>query len=136
MPHPHNLVALVSLLSLILVLGTGSGVAMARVKYGVQAPATTGHELFERAFRVQMNTLEQFVLFLPALWLFALYWNNRLAAALGLLWIVGRIAYWAGYVRDPKRREVGFGVGALATLILLVGGLIGAVRALIVTGGV
>ena len=134
MQEPHNLVALVTLFSLILFLATGMGVARARVKYGVTAPATTGDETFERHFRVQMNTLEQLVIFLPALWLFAIYWNDRVAALLGLIWLIGRVMYMTGYVADPKKRGAGFGIAGLASLVLLVGGLVGVGRVMMLTG--
>lgn len=136
MQDPHNLVALVTLFSLILLLATGIGVARARVKYGVAAPATTGHEVFERHFRVQMNTLEQIIVFLPALWLFAVYCNDPFAAMLGVIWLVGCVLYMVGYVRDPKQRGAGFGIAALASMVLLIGALAGVLRAMAVTGGV
>jgi glutathione S-transferase len=129
-------VTIVTILSLILFFYTGVRVAGARAKHGVAAPATTGHDVFERHFRVQMNTLEQLVMYLPSLWLFAFYWNQLIAAALGLVWIVGRIVYMQAYVADPKSRSMGFGITFMATVILMLGALIGAVRALMVTGGV
>lgn len=136
MTHSYNLVAVVTLLALILFVVTAIRVGGARAKHGVAAPATTGHEVFERHFRVQMNTLEQLVVFLPSLWLFNAYWSQYAAAGLGLVWVVARVGYMLGYVADPKKRELGFIVSFLATVILLLGGLIGAVRALAVTGGV
>ena len=102
-------------------------VARARGKYGVLAPATTGNEIFERHFRVQQNTLEQLILFLPGLYLFAHYFNPLWAAGLGLIYLIGRQVYSASYVKDPKTRSAGFGLSFLPTLALIVGGLIGAV---------
>ena len=134
MIQPHALVAVVTLLSLLLYLGLGFRVAGARRASGVAAPAMTGDPRLERAVRIQMNTLEWLPLYLPSLWLFAIYWNDRLAAALGVLWIIGRIVYAAGYTRDPARRGPGFAIQALATLILLIGALVGAVTAVLVTG--
>jgi len=101
-------------------------VARARGKYGVLAPATTGNEIFERHFRVQQNTLEQLILFLPGLYLFAHYFNPLWAAGLGLIYLIGRQVYSASYVKDPKTRSAGFGLSFLPTLALIVGGLIGA----------
>jgi glutathione S-transferase len=101
-------------------------VARARGKYGVPAPATTGNEIFERHFRVQQNTLEQLILFLPGLYLFAHYFNPLWAAALGLIYLIGRQVYSASYVNDPKTRSAGFGLTFLPTIVLIVGGLIGA----------
>ena len=101
-------------------------VGRARDKYGVLAPATTGNEIFERYFRVQQNTLEQLILFLPGLYLFAHYLNPLWAAGLGLIYLIGRQIYSASYVKDPKTRSAGFGLTFLPTLVLIVGGLIGA----------
>src|SRR5215212_1474058 len=110
MTKPHDWVTIVTILSLIIFMVTAIRVGGARAKHGVAAPATTGHEEFERHFRVQMNTLEQLVIYLPSLWLFAHYWNQLIAAALGLVWIVGRIIYMRAYVADPKTRSLGFGL--------------------------
>jgi len=101
----------------------------ARVKYGVQAPATTGHEIFERYYRVQQNTVEQLLIFLPSLWLFGLYINAVWGAAIGLLFVVGRVLYIRGYIADPSKRGPGFALGLLASLILALGGLGGAIVA-------
>jgi glutathione S-transferase len=109
----------------------GVAVSRARGMYKVPAPATTGNEIFERYFRVQMNTLEQLVIFIPSIWIFAHYVNASVAAALGALFIVGRIVYFRSYVKNPKSRALGFGLSALPTLILVAGGIIGAVRALL-----
>lgn len=120
----HPLVALVTLLALILFLWMSFRVASARTRFGVAAPATTGHPEFERHFRIQANTLEGLVVFVPALWLFALFAGNDLVAAgLGVVWIVGRVIYMVGYARAPERRAAGFGVQALALMALLFGAL-------------
>ena len=119
----HNLVALDTLVALALYLWMSIGVGRARATYGVEAPATTGHPDFERRFRIHMNTLEGLVVFLPSLWLFALYVSEPVAAALGAVWIAGRILYMVGYAKAAKSRGPGFGVQALAMLILLIGSL-------------
>lgn len=124
-------VALVTVLALIEFLIFGGLVGRARGKYGVAAPATAGNELFERYFRVQMNTLEQLVLFLPSLWVFASYVSPLSAAGLGVVFIVGRAIYAASYIRDPKSRGLGFALTALPTLALLLGGIVGAVGAIV-----
>ena len=98
----------------------------ARGRYGVKAPATTGNELFERYFRVQQNTLEQLVAFIPGLYLFAHYFNPLWAAAIGVIYLIGREIYAPSYVKDPAKRSAGFGLSFLPTLILIAGGLIGA----------
>jgi glutathione S-transferase len=119
----HNLVALDTLFALMLFFWMCVRVGGARARFGIAAPATAGHPEFERHFRVQMNTLEGLVVFLPSLWLFAVYVNEEVAAALGLVWIVGRILYMQGYVKDVKSRGLGFGIQALATLVLMLGSL-------------
>jgi len=123
----HSLVALVSLLALLLFLWMGLRVGSARSRLAVPAPATTGHPEFERHFRVQANTLEGLVVFLPALWLFAIFvggpYGDLIASGLGLIWIAGRVMYMLSYVKDPDKRGPGFGVQALATMILVFGAL-------------
>jgi len=98
----------------------------ARGRHGVPAPATTGDPTYERYFRVQMNTVEQLVLFLPGMVIFGHYVSAPGAAILGLVFIVGRALYARGYVQDPARRGPGFALTFLANAILLTGGLIGA----------
>ena len=119
----HNLVALVSLLSLLLYFYMGLQVGRGRSKYNVAAPAMTGNEDFERMVRVHLNTLEWLPLFLVSLWLFAVNWNDQVAAAVGAVWIVGRILYMTGYTRAANARSAGFGIQALATAVLLFGAL-------------
>ncbi|HEX7718676.1 MAG TPA: MAPEG family protein [Woeseiaceae bacterium] len=119
-------VAIVTALALFQFFAFSYWVGAARVKHGVHAPAITGHPEFERSFRVQQNTLEQLVAFLPALWIFGLYVHALIAAALGLLFIVGRFVYRTSYLKDPTTRSLGFGIGALSIIALLIGGLIGA----------
>jgi glutathione S-transferase len=96
-------------------------VAKARAKYGVKAPATTGNLDFERVFRVQMNTLEWLPIFLPSLWLFAIYVSDAIAAAIGLVWIIGRIVYMAGYTKSVPQRSPGFAIQSLAAVALWIG---------------
>lgn len=122
-------VAIVTVLALLQFFWLSVQVARARGRYGVAAPATTGHEVFERHFRVQMNTLEQLMLFLPALWLFASYISPLWAAALGMVFILGRAIYAISYVRDPKSRALGFALTAFPIFVMLIGILIWAVRA-------
>lgn len=105
----------------------GGLVGRARAKYQIAAPATIGNPIFERYFRVHYNTLEQLVCFIPGMLLFAIYVNATAAAVLGVIFIIGRIFYLRGYVEDPKKRGPGFGLSMIATVILLLGGLGGAV---------
>ena len=122
-----QLVAIVTVLALIEYIVLGIQVGQARGRYGVAAPATTGHPIFERYFRVHQNTLEQLIVFVPALWLFARYVSAPLAAGLGIVFIVARILYARGYVAEPKKRQAGSILTAATTALLLLGGLIGAV---------
>jgi len=126
-----NYVAIVTVLALLEFWWLGALVGRARGKYQIAAPAITGHEIFERQFRVHMNTLEQLIVFLPAMWMFGSYFDDRWAAGLGLVFIAGRAVYAKSYVRDPKSRSLGFAMSSIPTIILLVGTLFGAVRALI-----
>jgi glutathione S-transferase len=132
--QPHSLVAIVTLLSLLLYAAMGIAVGRARGKSGIHAPAMTGDPLLERTIRVQANTLEWLPIFLVSLWLFALYWNDLVAAGLGLVWIVGRVLYGRGYVADPGKRETGFMIQALACAVLLFGALGRIVYVMAVTG--
>jgi glutathione S-transferase len=122
MPYVHIVIAL-ALLEFFLF---GVAVARARATYRVMAPATAGHEVFERYFRVQMNTLEQLVIFVPSILMFGVYVNAWLAAALGLTFIIGRAVYFVGYVRAAEGRHLGFVLSAVPNLVLLGGGLAGA----------
>jgi glutathione S-transferase len=124
MPH---YTAIVTLLAVGFYFFTGLAVGKARVKFAVKAPATVGHPDFERAFRVQMNTLEWMPIFLPSLWLFALYVSDIAAAAIGVVWIFGRILYFRGYIAAAEKRGTGFRVQALAASVLFVGALGGIV---------
>ena len=128
------LVFLVIALVLVEYMLFGWQVARARVRYQVPAPATTGNEVFERYYRVQMNTLEQLVVVLPAMLIFWHYWGAPLTALLGLLFIVGRAMYFFGYTQAPARRHAGFVVSSIPTVILIVGAILGALRALITHG--
>jgi uncharacterized membrane protein YecN with MAPEG domain len=123
-------VALVTLLLLLQYLTFSILVGAARGKSGIKAPAVTGDADFERAYRVQMNTLEQLVLTLPALWLSGLYFSPMVAALLGLAFFLGRVLYRAGYVKDPQKRGAGFGIGLLASIGLVLTALWGVIGAL------
>ena len=125
-----GLPAFVTVLALVTYQATVLNVGRARALHGVQAPATTGAEPFERALRVQLNTLEQLVFFLPAFWLASLLDSASVAAALGFLWVGGRIAYAVGYLQEAKKRGPGFGIAFLASAVLLVMALVGSVRTL------
>jgi uncharacterized membrane protein YecN with MAPEG domain len=123
MLQPHLLVALVTLLSLLVYFWMSLRVAQARGKSGIAAPAMTGDPLLERAVRAHYNTLEWLPIFLPSMWLFAIYWNDMVAAAMGMVWIIGRVVYALGYAADPAKRSTGFLIQSLAVAVLLFGGL-------------
>ena len=108
-------------------------VGKARVTYKVAAPATTGNEVFERYFRVQMNTLELLVMFVPAMYIFGQYWGGYLAAALGAVYLVGRLIYFTSYVKDPKSRSMGYGLSVTPIMVMVVGAIVGAIRAAVLT---
>jgi glutathione S-transferase len=118
-----HLTALVTCLAILVYFFTGVEVARARATFDVKAPAISGNPDFERVFRVQMNTLEWLPIFLPALWLFAVYVSDAVAAALGVVWIVGRILYLTGYSQAADKRGLGFGIQAGAATVLWIGAL-------------
>ena len=124
-------VAIVTVLALLQFFWFGWQVGVARGKYNIHAPAISGNEMFERVFRVHMNTQEQLVVFLPSLWIFASFISPLWAAGLGAVFIIGRAVYARSYVKDPKGRSAGFAMTALPVLALVVGILIWAVWALI-----
>ena len=115
--------ALVTCLAILFYFFTSIQVSKARVAFDIKVPATSGNLDFERVFRVQMNTLEWMPIFLPSLWLFAIYISDRLAAAIGLVWIAGRIPYMTGYSQAANKRGRGFGIQAAAAIILWLGAL-------------
>jgi glutathione S-transferase len=106
-------------------------VGQARARYGIKAPAVTGDERFERAYRVQMNMLEQLAFFLPSLWLCAILLSDGIAAAGGVVWLVGRAIYGLSYVHDPEKRGPGSGIAFLAQLALFCGAAWGLFHAII-----
>jgi len=126
-------VDIVTALAVLQFIVFGFRVGGARGRYGVKAPAMTGNEIFERHSRVQMNTLEQLIAFLPGIYMFSHYFSPKVAAALGVVYLIGRELYAFTYVKDPANRSVGFGMTFLPVVILVLGGLIGAVRALFFT---
>jgi glutathione S-transferase len=113
--------ALITCLAIAVYFATSVLVSRARTAYGIKAPAITGNPDFERVFRVQMNTLEWMPIFLPSLWLFAIYVGDPIAAAIGLVWIAGRILYVLAYSRAAGKRGPGFVIQAFATIALWLG---------------
>jgi glutathione S-transferase len=127
--------AAVTVLTVLLGLYTMILVGRMRSKHAVQAPAMTGAPEFERAFRVQMNTLEQVVLFLPVLWLATVYpvLSGYLAPGLGLIWLIGRVLYASGYMAAAAKRSSGFLIAGVALLGLLLLSIVGIVHAWLIT---
>jgi glutathione S-transferase len=124
-------VDLVTLLAVIQFFCFAFFVGKARVKYGIRAPAVSGSVEFERYFRVQQNTLETLIMFLPALWIAAHYWSTTWMALVGAVYLVGRVLYFFSYVRDPTRRTLGYALSIGPVSILVVMGLVGIARAII-----
>ena len=123
-------VAIVTALALLVYMYMAFQVGAGRGKYNVEAPAISGNPTWERLYRVQTNTVEQLVVFLPALWIFAYLGNPVWAAAIGSVFVIGRVIYMVTYVQDPARRTIGFLLGFLANAVLVIGVLVQAVRAL------
>jgi uncharacterized membrane protein YecN with MAPEG domain len=124
-------VELVSVLAILQFFFFATQVARARERYHVKAPATTGNEVFERYFRVQMNTLELLVMFLPALWMSASVLRPLWVALIGVVYLIGRAIYSMSYVADPSKRGPGYGLSIVPVLALLLIVVIGAVRQLL-----
>lgn len=122
-----ELVTIVIGLALLQYIYFGILVGKARGDHGVNAPACTGNEIFERYYRVQQNTMEMLVAFIPGIVMFSSAYGANIAAGIGAVFIVGRFIYLKSYVADPAKRTVGFALSMLPTLVLIIGGVIGAV---------
>jgi len=123
-----NYVDLVAMLAIIQFLFFSSMVGRARQRYGVKAPAVSGHEMFERAYRVQMNTLELLIAFLPALLIATKYWPQSWVAVVGAVYLIGRFIYWRRYTADPASRALGFALSMLPVLALIIMAVAGTIR--------
>jgi glutathione S-transferase len=121
-------VSAVVLLAVLQYLVIGLLVGRARIKYKIVAPACTGDPIFERWFRVQQNSLELLIAFIPSMWLFGGWVSQTLATGIGIVFIAARIIYAVQYVKDPRTRELGAALSFLTTIILVVGGLYGLLR--------
>ena len=120
----QSFVALTALAAIFVYLASIVRVGQMRSKHGIKAPATTGHVEFERAYRVQMNTLENLVPFLVVLFLFQRYGYDWLAGVLGAVWVAGRVMYMLAYLDNPEKRGLGFTIAGGAFLLLLLGALV------------
>ncbi|WP_096595239.1 MAPEG family protein [Calothrix sp. NIES-2098] len=123
--------SLITALTLLLYFVVTINVGRARAKYKVPPPQMTGDPDFERVLRVQQNTLEQMIFFLPALWLFSFYVNPLWGAVIGAIWLVGRVAYAWGYYQAAEKRRIGFGISSLSGIALLLGSLVGIILSLV-----
>ena len=122
-----NLIDAIAMLALLQYLIFGALVGKARERSGLKAPAIVGDEHFERSYRVQMNTLELLVAFLPGLYAAARYWPETIVALLGVVYLVGRFLHARAYVADPARRATGFILSILPIGVLIISALVGAV---------
>src|SRR5688572_8286418 len=100
-------------------------VGRARAKHGIRAPAMMGHPDFERANRVHVNTLENLIIFIPAVWIFATYVSASWAAGLGFVFVAARAAYAVGYLKAAEKRGIGAGITGIVNIVLVVGALVG-----------
>ncbi len=120
MPAGAHIAGIVTVLALIFYIVTLVRAGQARGRHNIIAPAMVGHPEFERAYRVQMNTIESLVAFLPLLWIAALFFDAYIAGALGIVWILGRIVYMIAYMADPSKRTAGAVISTLAVAALLI----------------
>ena len=127
----YPLTGFVSWLAVIVIMWTGIKVGQARAKYQVPAPATTGPDEFCRVYRVQMNTVEQAVIYFPLLWLFAGLAGDAWAAAFGVIWPVGRVIYARAYYGAAEKRGTGFGITFASAALLLLGCLFELIKSLL-----
>jgi glutathione S-transferase len=129
---PLALPAFMTLLAVLWYFVTISHVAIMHGKTKIHAPAMTGDPALERSVRVQTNTLEQLVAFLPAMWIYARFGNPRWAAIACAVWIVGRIIYAIGYWQDAKGRTPGFAITAFALIAVWIAAMVSVVKALMI----
>ncbi len=126
--------AIVTMLTVLLFFWMGMQVGRMRAKHGIKAPAMTGHDEFERAVRVHMNTMEGAIAFLPALWVAEIWFGGWIPPVAGFVWVVGRLIYMLGYMAAPEKRETGFLIQAIALVVLIILAVWGIVASFIILG--
>jgi uncharacterized MAPEG superfamily protein len=126
-----ELVAIITILALLQFVYFGIQTGKMRAKHGVKAPDIIGDPEFMRMFRVHQNTMEQLVVFIPALWIFSHYFEPKWGAAIGVIYIASRFVYFLGYLKDPAARGKGFGLGFATLMVLAVGSVVGAVMKMV-----
>lgn len=129
MTYPLTVISVA--VALLVFFGLALNVGRARFTWNVPAPASSGHPEFDKRYRVQMNTMEQMLLFLPAVFMAVPVLGDAVTAALGFTWSIGRVIYARSYYADPTRRGAGFGLTLLPSLVLIGASLWGAVRLLL-----
>ncbi len=125
-----ELVYIVILLGLVFYTVLSFLVGRARAAHGVKAPAITGPEEFERTFRAHQNTLESLIVFVPAVWIFGMVVDPLWAAIVGVVYLIGRVLYAVGYIRAAQKRGPGMMIGFIATVVLVLGGLVGLIMSM------
>ena len=113
-------VIIVTVLALLQFTWFGVEVGFKRGKHQVKAPAMSGPPEFERMYRVHYNTMEQLVVLLPLMWIFAHFVNPLYAAGLGAVYIVGRLIYRSSYLKDPSSRALGFNLTFVPSLVMAI----------------
>ena len=119
---------LIVLLALLQYVWFTARVGLARGKYNVNAPACDGDETWNRLFRIQQNTMEQLIVFVPATFAFAYYVSELWVLIPGLAFLVGRFLYSAEYLKDPKTRTPGMSITLLSNVVLVLGALFGLMK--------
>jgi glutathione S-transferase len=115
----YGWVSIVTLMSVVMCFVMTGLVSRARFKSDIPPPAMTGDPALERKMRAHLNTIEWMPIFLPSLWIFAIYCSPGWAAITGSVWILGRVIYFVGYSISAKQRFLGFGIQAIAASVLM-----------------